>query len=133
MLDIESALQKIDDVTSNQEGTAAEEALILRGCVNVLWTARLIAYSPFCLFQSPQPKRLNEYIDALERLNTSIAFASTAANQRDTVRLESSHSLSSFLILWLTGEAGRNGGQETRAVIHKGCCLWLLRHSSCGL
>ncbi|KAI0280138.1 exocyst complex component exo70 subunit [Russula aff. rugulosa BPL654] len=63
---IESALQKIDDVTSNQEGTAAEEALILRG---------------------PQPKQLNAYIDALERLNASIAFASTAANQRDTARL----------------------------------------------
>ncbi|KAF8491339.1 exocyst complex component exo70 subunit [Russula emetica] len=63
---IESALQKIDDVTSNQEGTAAEEALILRG---------------------PQPKRLDVYIDALERLNASIAFASTAANQRDTARL----------------------------------------------
>ena len=35
LLDIESALQKIDDVTSNQEGTAAEEALILRGCVTM--------------------------------------------------------------------------------------------------
>lgn len=31
--DIESALQKIDEVASNQEGIAAEEALILRGCV----------------------------------------------------------------------------------------------------
>jgi hypothetical protein len=51
---------------------------------------------PFCLFQSPQPKQLNAYIDALERLNASIAFASTAANQRDTVRLESSHSQSPF-------------------------------------
>lgn len=32
-LDIESALLKIDEVASNQEGIAAEEALILRGCV----------------------------------------------------------------------------------------------------
>ena len=31
--DIEAALQKIDEVKSNQEGIAAEEALILRGCV----------------------------------------------------------------------------------------------------
>ena len=31
--DIESALQKIDEVASNQEGIAAEEALILRGYV----------------------------------------------------------------------------------------------------
>jgi hypothetical protein len=32
--DIELALQKIDEVASNQEGIAAEEALILRGCVS---------------------------------------------------------------------------------------------------
>ncbi|KAH9984578.1 Cullin repeat-like-containing domain protein [Russula vinacea] len=63
---IESALQKIDEVASNQEGIAAEEALILRG---------------------PQPKQLDVYIDALERLNASIAFASAAENQRDTARL----------------------------------------------
>lgn len=31
--DIEAALQKIDEVASNQEGIAAEEALILRGQV----------------------------------------------------------------------------------------------------
>lgn len=31
--DIESALQKIDEIKSNQEGIAAEEASILRGCV----------------------------------------------------------------------------------------------------
>jgi hypothetical protein len=99
LLDIESALQKIDDVTSNQEGTAAEEALILRGCVTMhfgVWTAPLTTHSRFCLFQSPQPKQLGVYIDALERLNASIAFASTAANQRDTVRHESSHSPSLF-------------------------------------
>lgn len=30
-LDIEKALMKIDDMASNQEGIAAEEALILRG------------------------------------------------------------------------------------------------------
>ena len=29
--DIESALLKIDEIASNQEGIAAEEALILRG------------------------------------------------------------------------------------------------------
>ncbi len=33
LLDIESSLQKIDEVASNQEGIAAEEALILRGYV----------------------------------------------------------------------------------------------------
>ena len=40
LLDVESALQKIDDVTSNQEGTAAEEALILRGCVAMCFGLR---------------------------------------------------------------------------------------------
>ena len=59
-------------------------------------TAQLATHSSFCLFQSPQPKQLEGYIDALERLNASIAFASTAANQRDTVRLESFPTLSPF-------------------------------------
>ncbi len=31
LVDIESALQKMDEIASNQEGIAAEEALILRG------------------------------------------------------------------------------------------------------
>ncbi|KAH9965551.1 exocyst complex component exo70 subunit [Lactifluus volemus] len=63
---IESALQKIDDVASNQEGIAEEEALILRG---------------------PQPGQLDEYIHAVERLNASIAFGSADESQRDTARL----------------------------------------------
>ncbi|EIN08701.1 hypothetical protein PUNSTDRAFT_120310 [Punctularia strigosozonata HHB-11173 SS5] len=63
---IESALQKIDDVASNQEGIAAEEALILRG---------------------PQPGQLNVYKEALERLNASIAFKSSDRDSRDTARL----------------------------------------------
>ncbi|KAH9020402.1 exocyst complex component exo70 subunit [Lactarius pseudohatsudake] len=63
---IDSALQKIDEVASNQEGIAAEEALILRG---------------------PQPDQLDVYTDALERLNASIAFGSAEESQRDTARL----------------------------------------------
>ncbi|KAN0136078.1 Cullin repeat-like-containing domain protein [Lactarius tabidus] len=63
---IESALQKIDEAASNQEGIAVEEALILRG---------------------PQPDQLDAYTDALERLNASIAFGSAEENQRDTARL----------------------------------------------
>lgn len=31
--DIEKTLLKIDEVASNQEGVAVEEALVLRGCV----------------------------------------------------------------------------------------------------
>ena len=38
-----------------------------------------------------------------------------------------------FLIIQLAGQARRNGGQEARPVVHKGCCLWLFRYSSCGL
>ncbi|KAH9031730.1 exocyst complex component exo70 subunit [Lactarius hengduanensis] len=63
---IDSALQKIDEVASKPGGIAAEEALILRG---------------------PQPDQLDVYTDALERLNASIAFGSAEESQRDTARL----------------------------------------------
>ncbi|GJE99593.1 exocyst complex component EXO70 [Phanerochaete sordida] len=63
---IEAALQKIDEVASNQEGIAAEEALILRG---------------------PQPGQLETYKDVLERLNASVAFKSLDRDVRDTARL----------------------------------------------
>ncbi|KIK53759.1 hypothetical protein GYMLUDRAFT_49193 [Collybiopsis luxurians FD-317 M1] len=63
---IEKALLKIDEVASNQEGIAAEEALILRG---------------------PQPGQLDVYKDALERLNASIAFKASDKDTLDTARL----------------------------------------------
>ncbi|KAE9407606.1 hypothetical protein BT96DRAFT_986598 [Gymnopus androsaceus JB14] len=63
---IEKALQKIDEVASNQEGIAVEEALILRG---------------------PQPGQLEVYKDALERLNASIAFKASDRDTLDTARL----------------------------------------------
>ncbi|KAJ7493648.1 Cullin repeat-like-containing domain protein [Mycena latifolia] len=63
---IEKALLKIDEVASNQEGIAAEEALILRG---------------------PQPGQLPVYQEALERLNASIAFKSSDRDTLDTARL----------------------------------------------
>ncbi|KAJ7851811.1 Cullin repeat-like-containing domain protein [Mycena olivaceomarginata] len=63
---IEKALLKIDEVASNQEGIAAEEALILRG---------------------PQPGQLPIYQEALERLNASIAFKSSDRDSLDTARL----------------------------------------------
>jgi hypothetical protein len=44
--DIESALQKIDDVASNQEGIAEEEALILRGCVPLTMDKITAHFSP---------------------------------------------------------------------------------------
>ncbi|KAJ7918299.1 Cullin repeat-like-containing domain protein [Mycena leptocephala] len=63
---IEKALLKIDEVASNQEGIAAEEALILRG---------------------PQPGQLPVYQEALERLNASIAFKASDRGSLDTARL----------------------------------------------
>ncbi|KAJ8517884.1 hypothetical protein ONZ45_g4972 [Pleurotus djamor] len=63
---IEKALLKIDEVASNQEGIAAEEALILRG---------------------PQPGQLEAYKGVLERLNASIAFKSLDRDVADTARL----------------------------------------------
>lgn len=63
---IESALSKIDEIASNQEGIAAEEALILRG---------------------PQPGQLDEYKDVLERLNASVVFKSIDRDFEETARL----------------------------------------------
>ncbi|OCH84783.1 hypothetical protein OBBRIDRAFT_798791 [Obba rivulosa] len=63
---IDSALLKIDEIASYQEGVAAEEALILRG---------------------PQPGQLNTYTEVLQRLNASIAFGSSDGASRDTARL----------------------------------------------
>ncbi len=61
--DIDKALLKIDELASNQEGSAVEEGIILRG---------------------PQPGQLDVYKDALERLNAAIAFQSAS---QDTARL----------------------------------------------
>ncbi|KAI0030280.1 Cullin repeat-like-containing domain protein [Vararia minispora EC-137] len=63
---IERALDKIYQLASSQEGTAAEEALILRG---------------------PSTDQLSTYTDALERLNAGIAFGSSERDPRDTARL----------------------------------------------
>ncbi|TFY62077.1 hypothetical protein EVJ58_g4095 [Rhodofomes roseus] len=52
---IESALNKIDEIHAYQEGIAAEEALVLRG---------------------PQPGQLQEYIEIVTRMNQTIAFGS---------------------------------------------------------
>ena len=43
LVDIEKALLKIDEVASNQEGIAAEEALILRGYVMLRNSIMLIS------------------------------------------------------------------------------------------
>ncbi|OBZ78174.1 Exocyst complex protein EXO70 [Grifola frondosa] len=63
---IESVLQKIDDIASYQEGVAAEEALILRG---------------------PQSNQLTAYTEVLERMNASIAFNTLEGGSRDQARL----------------------------------------------
>ncbi|KAG8925974.1 hypothetical protein FRC02_009287 [Tulasnella sp. 418] len=63
---IESTLQSIDKIASNQEGIAAEEALILRG---------------------PQQSSIGVYTDALERLNANIAFKGNDPRQS----LETAH------------------------------------------
>ncbi|KAG9021156.1 hypothetical protein FRB95_002731, partial [Tulasnella sp. JGI-2019a] len=63
---IDSTLRTIGNVASQQEDTAAEEALILRG---------------------PRPSDLTTYIAALERLNTSLAFGSAGGNTNKTAQL----------------------------------------------
>ncbi|CCM01344.1 uncharacterized protein FIBRA_03394 [Fibroporia radiculosa] len=67
---IESALMKIDEIASYQEGIAAEEALILRG-----------------RFYSPQPGQLEEYMEVLQRMNATIAFGNLDGSVRDTARI----------------------------------------------
>ena len=76
---------KIDEIKSNQEGIAAEEALILRGYV--LSTLTNVASSNAVPLHRPQPGRLDEYKDALERANAGLVFASMERDSRDTARL----------------------------------------------
>jgi hypothetical protein len=115
-----------------------EEALILRGYVAprffvlILFTTR--PRFPFCPSNSPQPKQLDAYTSALERLNASIAFGSVE-NQRDTVRVEplpSPSVLSLILLLISPGKTSRNWRQKARPAVHKGRRLRLVRQSSCG-
>ncbi|KAF8067460.1 exocyst complex component, exo70 subunit [Lyophyllum atratum] len=63
---IDKTLLKIDEVGSNQDGIAEEEALILRG---------------------PQTGQLDRYREVLERLNASIAFKSSDQDTAETARL----------------------------------------------
>ncbi|KAI5121110.1 hypothetical protein M0805_002783 [Coniferiporia weirii] len=63
---IDSTLQLIDEVASSQQGLAEEGALIVRG---------------------PQAAQLDVYIDALERMNASIAFKGSSGDSQDSARL----------------------------------------------
>ncbi|EJD43374.1 hypothetical protein AURDEDRAFT_66656 [Auricularia subglabra TFB-10046 SS5] len=63
---IERTLASIDKMVSDQDGVAAEEALILKG---------------------PQPENLQVYVEALERLVASIAFKPSEPSSLDTARL----------------------------------------------
>ncbi|KAH9932337.1 Cullin repeat-like-containing domain protein [Fomitopsis serialis] len=63
---IESALNKIDEIHAYQEGIAAEEALVLRG---------------------PQPGQLQAYIEIVTRMNQTIAFGSMDLGAGETARL----------------------------------------------
>ncbi|KAF8148207.1 exocyst complex component, exo70 subunit [Crassisporium funariophilum] len=63
---IDKTLATIEDLASNQDDLKVDEALILRG---------------------PQPGQINVYKDALERLNTSIAFNASDLDLAATARL----------------------------------------------
>ncbi|KAG6889605.1 hypothetical protein C0995_016131 [Termitomyces sp. Mi166 len=65
-IDIDRALEKMDQVTSSVESMEEEEALILRG---------------------PQTGQLEKYWAAVERLNASIAFKSSDQDTAQTARL----------------------------------------------
>ncbi|KAH9477346.1 Exocyst complex component 7 [Psilocybe cubensis] len=63
---IDQTLARIEDLSSNQQDLAADESLILRG---------------------PQPGQIAVYKEALERLNTSIAFNAADLDLAHTARL----------------------------------------------
>lgn len=83
---IEATLQSIDRLASDQEGVAAEEALILRG---------------------PRPNEVDSYIATVERLNASIAFnAGDPRAAKETARLvEAGAKKMTQLYIKLTAEA----------------------------
>jgi hypothetical protein len=115
-VDIDKTLVKIDEVASNQEGIAVEEALILRGQAAILCFARNgVNDSHF----SPQTGQLETYREALERLNATIAFKSSEVDMEDTVK--SSPSFHSSLPNFLVGPPHRNRGQEAHPALHQAC------------
>ncbi|PPQ78842.1 hypothetical protein CVT25_010628 [Psilocybe cyanescens] len=63
---IDQTLARIEDLSSNQQDLAVDESLILRG---------------------PQPGQIDVYKEALERLNTSIAFNAADLDLAHTARL----------------------------------------------
>jgi hypothetical protein len=91
--------------------------------------------------KSPQPKQLDVYTNALERLNATIVFGSAMESQRDTVRVEPFPpgpnpllTYTSFLILSSPiGETGRNRRQKARAAVHQSRRLRLIGHPTRGL
>jgi len=69
--DIDKTLEKIEDLANNQQDLSVDESLILRGCGALIYIVSLV---DFIVFYRPQPGQIGVYKDALERLNTSIAF-----------------------------------------------------------
>lgn len=71
-IDIDLTLARIEDLASSKQDLAVDESLILRGyaCMFLLQSGVPSIFT----FDSPQPGQMNAYKDALERLNTSIAF-----------------------------------------------------------
>ena len=80
-IDIDKTLARIEDLSNNQQDIAADESLILRGSVHSL----TMLFVPWPWF-SPQPGQIGIYKDALERLNSSIAFN---ASDTDLVQIVS--------------------------------------------
>ena len=74
LLDIDKTLERIEDLANTRQDLTVDESLILRGCDS-------LSFHSFPLtsmeLHRPQPGQINVYQDALERLNTSIAFNAT--------------------------------------------------------
>lgn len=71
-------------MSGGQEDIAAEEGIIIRGCVTVFTTRSGMRSNVSC---SPQSRDLRAYTDAIDRLNASFAFKESGEDSTRTVRV----------------------------------------------
>jgi len=74
--DIDKTLERIEDLANTRQDLAVDESLILRGSVTPTLSCPFLPLT-YTVLHRPQAGQINVYQDALERLNTSIAFNAT--------------------------------------------------------
>lgn len=71
--DIDKTLERIEDLANTRQDLKVDESLILRGSVTFSLVFFVLSLT-YMVLHRPQTGQINVYQDALERLNTSIAF-----------------------------------------------------------